>query len=253
MANPQPDIFLKWSKELWKAKIKIRIPGVANQVFDAIAYLTYGQNPPIKEAKIEQKAIAELTGLHKMAVSKAMTQLLKMNLVTKNGYSIPPTIGINKDYETWKPVTKKGYCLQNQGSIKTKKKRVTKNGYYQSPKMVTRKISTLYKLENREKVDELYELYKTEIQPLRKSSARAKENISYYLKKYTYTDLSKAILNYKTTIEKTGPEFRKDPANFFGKNDRYFIDYLPDNFKSITTKPRQTRTVDSLNQELDEK
>lgn len=77
----------------------------------------------------------------------------------------------------------------------------------------------------------IYNFYKTEINSTRKSSIRAKKNIKYYLKKYTQEQLMKSIKNYKTVCGKD-PEYRKDPANFFGKNDRCFIDYLPENFES---------------------
>jgi hypothetical protein len=86
--------------------------------------------------------------------------------------------------------------------------------------------------------NEIYDIYKSEIQPLRKSSTRAKENIAHYLKHHSSENLKQAILNYKMTIYDRvdgtwlyDSKHRKDPANFFGKNDRYFIDYLPDNFE----------------------
>lgn len=246
MANPQPDIFIGWSKELWKAIVRTRIPGVSRQVFDAIAMLTYGANPRVKEAQIEQKKIAELTGLSQVAVSKSMSQLLKMNLVTKNGNYWPPIIRINKDYDSWKELPKKVTLPDDKGLQRSKKKGVTKNGNQKLPKKVTPKNPTFKTRRKENTVGVLYNFYKNEISPLKKSSARAKENIAYYLQKYPFESLKKAIENYKSTINGTEPRYRKDPANFFGKNDRYFIDYLPENFES----PKSTYEEDTFYREL---
>jgi len=89
------------------------------------------------------------------------------------------------------------------------------------------------------KEKEIYDFYKREINPLKKSSVRAKENIRFYLKKYSKDDLIESINNYKTVCG-DDPEYKKDPANFFEKKEKYFIDYLPENFeppKKDTDKP----------------
>ena len=85
------------------------------------------------------------------------------------------------------------------------------------------------------KEKEIYDFYKREIDPLKKSSVRAKENIRLYLKKYSKDDLIESISNYKT-ICGDDPEYKKDPANFFGKQDKCFIDYLPENFEAPKEK-----------------
>jgi hypothetical protein len=84
---------------------------------------------------------------------------------------------------------------------------------------------------NVKNVKNIYTHYNSEINSLRKTSMRAKTNIKHYLKKYSFDVLIKSIDNYKTTLNGTDPQYRKDPANFFGKTDKYFIDYLPENFK----------------------
>jgi phage replication O-like protein O len=246
MANPQPDIFIGWSKELWKAIMKIRISGVPRKVFDAIGFLTYGANPRVKEAQITGKQIMELTGLDKKTVSKSLNQLLKMNLVTKNGDYWPPKLRINKDYDSWKESPKKANLANIKGLRKPPQKGVTNIGDRKSPKKATPKNPTFKYKRIKNTVDFLYNFYKTEISPLRKSSTRAKENISYYLKKYSFEDLKKSIENYKITIDGTDPQFRKDPANFFGKLDKYFLDYLPENFES----PKDSIEQDTFYKEL---
>ena len=232
MANPQPDVFLKWSKELWKAIIKKKIPSRPRQVFDAIVFLTYGAVPSVKERQIEAKEIMELTGLNKNQTSKALGQLLECNLVAKNGNYRPPIIGINKDYETWKELPKTATSRKDRASQAPPRKVVAKNGNSGSQKRQLKGKSTLYIFKNKELSDSLYEFYKNEIKPFRKSSQRAKKNIIFYLKKYSFEDLKKAVSNYKKIAMKSEPEFRKDPANFFGKQEEYFLDYLPENYEA---------------------
>ena len=121
----------------------------------------------------------ELTGHNKHQTSKSLKQLLNMNLVTKNGNYRPLIIGINKDYDSWKELPKMVTSRKIKGSQKSQKiklpktvTQVTKNGNLT-------KSTPLYKLENKRTVDLLYDFYKKEIKPLRKSSGRAKENILY--------------------------------------------------------------------------
>ena len=241
MANPQPDIFLKWSKELAKAKLKIRIPGVANQVFESIVFLTYGANPSCCYAQIEQKKICELTGLSTVAVSKSMKQLSEMNLVTKDGNYRPPTIGINKDYDSWIELPKKVTLKNGKGLREVPQNRVTKDGNQGLPKKVTKKKPTYY-IKNRETSDTLYEFYKNLIKPLRKTRKAAIKNIAFYLQEFTEKQLKKSIENYNETAKESNPQFRKNPSNFFGRtgdSERYFEDYLPENYK--TDKPPEPK------------
>ena len=44
------------------------------------------------------------------------------------------------------------------------------------------------------------------------------------------------ILNYKKVCG-DDPKYKKDPANFFQKTDKYFIDYLPESFKDPNETP----------------
>ena len=79
----------------------------------------------------------------------------------------------------------------------------------------------------------LYEFYVSKIEPQRKSSKRAQNNIKKHLKKFAFDDLNRSVLNYKSTLNGIESQFRKDPANFFGINEPYFIDYLPKNFSQL--------------------
>jgi len=127
MASPQPECFLKYSKELILAKMKVRIGGVQNQVFEAIMYMTYGQYPPVKMTKYSNKQIMALTGLSSVGVAKAKTALaaMKMIFITNNGNKYVEMVGINKDYDSWTLLPKK---VTGRKVLPKKVTNVTKNG-----------------------------------------------------------------------------------------------------------------------------
>ena len=81
-----------------------------------------------------------------------------------------------------------------------------------------------------DKNERIYKHYRENINPAQKSKQRALRNINTHLKKYSFDDLVKSTENYQSTLNGTDPQFRKNPANFFGINEKYFIDYLPENF-----------------------
>ncbi len=74
----------------------------------------------------------------------------------------------------------------------------------------------------------IYTHYLNVIQPERKSKTRTMNNLKKI--KLPNSELTKSIDNYATVCLKNEPNFRKDPANFFGR-DKVYIDYLPKNFK----------------------
>lgn len=79
-------------------------------------------------------------------------------------------------------------------------------------------------------IADLYGFYLEIINPLQKTRQRALKNIGRWLKKNSYEDLKQAILNYKTNSNGRDRQYRKDPANFFGVNEVFHVDYLPENF-----------------------
>lgn len=92
----------------------------------------------------------------------------------------------------------------------------------------------LYEKEKNRKAcaQEIFDLYLFEIQPERKSKQRAIRNIKAYLNRGVSPDtLKAAIFNYRSTLAKTDPKYRKDPANFFSIRDPYIVDFYPENFK----------------------
>lgn len=92
------------------------------------------------------------------------------------------------------------------------------------------KIKKLNK-KDRLKAAEIYDFYIDKIGPVQKSKQRAIENISSHLNEFLFENLKQSILNYKTITFERDPNYRKDPANFFSKREKFFVDYLPDNFQ----------------------
>ena len=90
----------------------------------------------------------------------------------------------------------------------------------------------------------IYDTYLKKIQPERKSKQRALTNIQSHLKKFSEDELLACISNYFPSCKNSEPQFRKDPANFFGKNEPYFKDFLPDNFDNQTPEIYGPRCID---------
>ena len=108
MPNPQiEDGYTKIANELLEALAKIRISGVARQVFDVILRKTYGVNK-VRD-KISLKQMQGFTGLKKPVIVRAREKLLEMNLINviNNDNGKTTTYWINKRYNTWKPLSKK--------------------------------------------------------------------------------------------------------------------------------------------------
>jgi len=112
MANPQienghTDI----ANEILDNLMKIRIPGEARQILDCILRKTYGWHK--KSDKISISQFYEATKIKKPNIIRAIKLLLSMNLVIKKDNGIIekdndiPEYRFNKDFETWKPLSKK--------------------------------------------------------------------------------------------------------------------------------------------------
>ena len=130
MANPQIDNgYTKIANEVIEALAKTRIPGECMQVLWTIFRKTYGWNK--KEDMISFTQISQMTGIKRQHVSRAISKLIDMKIVTKNGNSSINLYRFNKHYEEWvllpKKVTvlpKKVTPVPNNGD-----KSVTKKGY----------------------------------------------------------------------------------------------------------------------------
>lgn len=104
MANPQPDKFVRVSNELWDAYCRIRIPGEPRQVLDVIIRKTYGYHK--KEDRIPLSQFVLATGTKKPNIIRSINTLLSMNLIIKTDTPRGNMYKVNKDFDTWKPLSK---------------------------------------------------------------------------------------------------------------------------------------------------
>lgn len=107
MANPQLENgYTAIANEILDALCRIRVPGEATQVLMAILRKTYGFKR--KEDEIALSQICTITKLKKPTVCRAINTLEKMNLIGKKVSGKNGNIlAINKDHDSWKPLSKK--------------------------------------------------------------------------------------------------------------------------------------------------
>ena len=106
MSNPQKENgFTAIANEIMEALARIRISGEARQILDFILRKTYGFNK--KEDAISLSQFVLGTGLTKPTISRAIKKLMSMKLIDKKDNDIAYRYKFNKDYSSWKPLTKK--------------------------------------------------------------------------------------------------------------------------------------------------
>ncbi len=108
MVNPQWETgYTKIANEIMDALARIRIPGEARQVLDAILRKTYGWNKKQDEISLSQFKI--MTGLSSVHIVRARKKLLKMNIitVTQKGNEKALIYRFQKNYDRWKVLPKK--------------------------------------------------------------------------------------------------------------------------------------------------
>lgn len=108
LANPQIEDgnYSRLSNEILEALCRIRIPGEARQVFDFILRKTWGWNK--REDRISLSQFTAGTGLKKPIVCRSITKLREMNLIIINNDNGNLSFyRINKDFESWIPLSKK--------------------------------------------------------------------------------------------------------------------------------------------------
>ena len=105
MASPQVENgYTKIANELLDAYSAIRLSGEENQVFWTIVRKTYGFNK--KEDSISLSQFCLATGLIKQNVCRALSKLIKKNIVIKIDKSNITKYRIQKDYTKWLPLSK---------------------------------------------------------------------------------------------------------------------------------------------------
>ena len=108
MASPQlEDGYVQIANEIWEQLARIRIPGESMQVLLVIIRKTYGFHK--KEDWISLSQFVESTGINKQNISRAISKLSSMNLINviKKDNDYHARYCFNKNYDTWKPLSKK--------------------------------------------------------------------------------------------------------------------------------------------------
>jgi phage replication O-like protein O len=108
VASPQKENgFTAIANEVMDAFCHIRIPGEERQILDSILRKTYGWNKSGDAIALSQ--FVEMTGLKKPAVVRAINGLLsKKIIVVIEKDNVPAKVyKFNKDFEQWKPLSKK--------------------------------------------------------------------------------------------------------------------------------------------------
>ena len=107
MASPQKENgFTPIANEVMEALCGIRISGEARQCLDVIIRKTYGFQK--KEDKISLSQFYLLTKMSKGSICRSLLKLAEMNLIINKKVNDNITsYRFNKDFDTWKPLTKK--------------------------------------------------------------------------------------------------------------------------------------------------
>lgn len=105
-ASPQLENgYTRIANELLEALIKIRIPGEAMQILLKVFRQTYGYNKKEDDISLSQFCLA--TGLKKPNCVRAINKAIALNLIIKKDNGSIARYRFNKDYSTWKPLSKK--------------------------------------------------------------------------------------------------------------------------------------------------
>ena len=103
MASPQPDYFVKLSKELFDALVLSRMPATEKEIVWAVIRRTYGDRGRV-HATVSIGSLVEQTGRDRGGVKRSLTNLLREGVLVEHQ---PPVgvkgrvLGLNKDYEGW--------------------------------------------------------------------------------------------------------------------------------------------------------
>lgn len=137
MKSPQKENgYVAIANELYEALARFRIPGEADQLLKVIFRKTYGFNK--KRDAISLSQFHDATGIYRSHIPRSLAILKEMNIVASTNNGTSTTIfEINKDYDTWKVVPKKGTAKK---LVPIKVKTSTNNGYKLVPIMGTKVV-----------------------------------------------------------------------------------------------------------------
>lgn len=108
MASPQKENgYTPIANEILEALAQTRIPGEARQILDVIIRKTYGFNKKQDAISLSQFILA--TNLKRPNICRAINKLKQMNIiiVIQKDNGDTTLYRFNKDFDTWKPLSKK--------------------------------------------------------------------------------------------------------------------------------------------------
>ena len=103
MANPQPEPFVKFSKELFDALLLSAMPATHKEIVLAIIRRTYGDHGQ-KSAPISQSLLLQMTGRARNGLKRSLSDLVNEGVIVQvrpPTFSQPAVLRLNKDYEKW--------------------------------------------------------------------------------------------------------------------------------------------------------
>lgn len=112
MANVQTEKgYTPIANSILESLAKIRVSPEATRVLYVIFRLVYGYHK--RSADISIKRFADMTGLWKPHICRALDRLTSMNIITKNDNE---TYAFQKDFDKWKPLPKMVTTVTNNGN-----------------------------------------------------------------------------------------------------------------------------------------
>jgi phage replication O-like protein O len=126
MASPQAENgYTRIAHEIMEALARIRVPGRAMQVLFVILRKTYGFGKKADAIALSQFNLA--TGIKKSNICRALKQLESMSLIIKNDNGNTVSYQFNKDYSTWKPLSKMRPIIKNDNESLSKMRHTIDN------------------------------------------------------------------------------------------------------------------------------
>jgi hypothetical protein len=103
MANPQPEPFVKFSKELYDAILLSPMPATHKEVVYAVIRRTYGDHG-LKAAPVSVSLLSAMTGRDRAGISRSLKALREAGVLRQlqaSTYSKTAVYALNKNYERW--------------------------------------------------------------------------------------------------------------------------------------------------------
>jgi|WetSurMetagenome_2_1015567.scaffolds.fasta_scaffold02897_9 phage replication O-like protein O len=126
MANPQKENgFTPISNEILEALAKIRINGEAMQILMVVFRKTYGFGK--KQDKISLSQFVLSTSLKKSNVCRGLNKLINMNIIIKIDKESISIYQFNKDFDSWKPLSKLITVIQTDNESLSKRRHTKDN------------------------------------------------------------------------------------------------------------------------------